>query len=300
MDAIPVGRRMARCSITSRFAMAHSARGSSGSIRRPSVRWGRLVPSSTCTTRVSVRQREPRRPTTSEPAISTSPPPRPPATSGCLMIGATEIRRHAPRMPPLDHRGKLAPVARRQEGGEATELRLCVLSSYMHPPAPLKEFGALFLVDTVARHRETCLSTSRESNAHRDALRKSRRPPCLHADRRLMSLRLPRHAGVLRQGTGSRATSGCSDESCFASPCRDAPARPVPTPGGAGCSLSAEARSPHPPRRRGGAALLPGGGTRDRDRSPGRRRLAHPPRSEEHTSELQSHLNLVCRLLLEK
>src|SRR5207237_9477997 len=28
--------------------------------------------------------------------------------------------------------------------------------------------------------------------------------------------------------------------------------------------------------------------------------LAHQPRSEEHTSELQSHLNLVCRLLLEK
>src|SRR5260370_4284999 len=27
---------------------------------------------------------------------------------------------------------------------------------------------------------------------------------------------------------------------------------------------------------------------------------AHPGRSEEHTSELQSHLNLVCRLLLEK
>src|SRR5260370_2588068 len=27
---------------------------------------------------------------------------------------------------------------------------------------------------------------------------------------------------------------------------------------------------------------------------------ATPPRSEEHTSELQSHLNLVCRLLLEK
>src|SRR5260370_23191970 len=26
----------------------------------------------------------------------------------------------------------------------------------------------------------------------------------------------------------------------------------------------------------------------------------NPPRSEEHTSELQSHLNLVCRLLLEK
>src|SRR6185369_8515311 len=30
-----------------------------------------------------------------------------------------------------------------------------------------------------------------------------------------------------------------------------------------------------------------------------RRHVEHP-RSEEHTSELQSHLNLVCRLLLEK
>src|SRR5260370_22209547 len=28
--------------------------------------------------------------------------------------------------------------------------------------------------------------------------------------------------------------------------------------------------------------------------------MAKVPRSEEHTSELQSHLNLVCRLLLEK
>src|SRR5260370_2979674 len=33
-------------------------------------------------------------------------------------------------------------------------------------------------------------------------------------------------------------------------------------------------------------------------RAGGERRLH--PRSEEHTSELQSHLNLVCRLLLEK
>src|SRR5438132_11275356 len=33
---------------------------------------------------------------------------------------------------------------------------------------------------------------------------------------------------------------------------------------------------------------------------PGRRRLGHVPRSEEHTSELQSHSDLVCRLLLEK
>src|SRR6266571_8026264 len=31
-----------------------------------------------------------------------------------------------------------------------------------------------------------------------------------------------------------------------------------------------------------------------------RRDLRNPPRSEEHTSELQSHVNLVCRLLLEK
>src|SRR5207237_5079716 len=30
------------------------------------------------------------------------------------------------------------------------------------------------------------------------------------------------------------------------------------------------------------------------------RLLDQPQRSEEHTSELQSHLNLVCRLLLEK
>src|SRR5260370_11684311 len=31
-----------------------------------------------------------------------------------------------------------------------------------------------------------------------------------------------------------------------------------------------------------------------------RRNISHEARSEEHTSELQSHLNLVCRLLLEK
>src|SRR5690242_21267901 len=32
----------------------------------------------------------------------------------------------------------------------------------------------------------------------------------------------------------------------------------------------------------------------------GRRASRHQARSEEHTSELQSHVNLVCRLLLEK
>src|SRR5260370_3393710 len=37
------------------------------------------------------------------------------------------------------------------------------------------------------------------------------------------------------------------------------------------------------------------------DRGPGEKHAgAHVLRSEEHTSELQSHLNLVCRLLLEK
>src|SRR5260370_23192574 len=52
------------------------------------------------------------------------------------------------------------------------------------------------------------------------------------------------------------------------------------------------ARSPKGGRvRRHGFALLPDCG---RPLLPGR------PRSEEHTSELQSHLNLVCRLLLEK
>src|SRR5690242_21408986 len=34
--------------------------------------------------------------------------------------------------------------------------------------------------------------------------------------------------------------------------------------------------------------------------STGRDVAAQPRRSEEHTSELQSHVNLVCRLLLEK
>src|SRR2546422_5311375 len=48
----------------------------------------------------------------------------------------------------------------------------------------------------------------------------------------------------------------------------------------------------HPPRVR----LLPHR-TRPADRAP---RRDSRPRSEEHTSELQSRLHLVCRLLLEK
>src|SRR5688572_31449606 len=52
-----------------------------------------------------------------------------------------------------------------------------------------------------------------------------------------------------------------------------------------------EARSLHPFRR-----LLEAG----RGRSRGRARWRRLARSEEHTSELQSQSNLVCRLLLEK
>src|SRR5260370_14773998 len=51
------------------------------------------------------------------------------------------------------------------------------------------------------------------------------------------------------------------------------------------------------------AMAQPGGISRSfRPRSSFERRKLReiPPRSEEHTSELQSHLNIVCRLLLEK
>src|SRR5438034_4382445 len=46
------------------------------------------------------------------------------------------------------------------------------------------------------------------------------------------------------------------------------------------------------------ARAAPGGAHGPRD--PGREALDAAPRSEEHTSELQSHSDLVCRLLLEK
>src|SRR5260370_26664440 len=47
-------------------------------------------------------------------------------------------------------------------------------------------------------------------------------------------------------------------------------------------------------RKQKGGAAAGKGGTRNR------KRRESLERSEEHTSELQSHLNLVCRLLLEK
>src|SRR5690242_21456255 len=53
------------------------------------------------------------------------------------------------------------------------------------------------------------------------------------------------------------------------------------------------------PRRRGADSYLHS--AKMERRRPGRTQAADPRgRSEEHTSELQSHVNLVCRLLLEK
>src|SRR5260370_28426283 len=63
------------------------------------------------------------------------------------------------------------------------------------------------------------------------------------------------------------------------------------------------ATSPSRGRGRGAKADVPGNPVVDRNSPrtgfPGTSALApRPRRSEEHTSELQSHLNLVCRLLL--
>src|SRR5207302_8304049 len=52
--------------------------------------------------------------------------------------------------------------------------------------------------------------------------------------------------------------------------------------------------------RCGNSTGVGGGGTAAPGASPGRRRSPAAYRSEEHTSELQSRENLVCRLLLEK
>src|SRR3954467_2553129 len=57
--------------------------------------------------------------------------------------------------------------------------------------------------------------------------------------------------------------------------------------------------SPPPFRSRGPPAVLADGRRRARPVHPGPRSRG-PGRSEEHTSELQSHDNLVCRLLLAK
>src|SRR5690242_21522991 len=71
-------------------------------------------------------------------------------------------------------------------------------------------------------------------------------------------------------------------------------ALPIFAPHGEGAAPLGAAHADHRRRR----------GRRDLRRRAGparqRRRLARGLRSEEHTSELQSHVNLVCRLLLEK
>src|SRR5688572_31803098 len=71
-------------------------------------------------------------------------------------------------------------------------------------------------------------------------------------------------------------------------------------------ALSARRRPPRPasasPTRADGGRGRRGSRSR-RAAAPSRRPACHaprPPRSEEHTSELQSQLNLVCRLLLVK
>src|SRR5690242_20854880 len=64
-------------------------------------------------------------------------------------------------------------------------------------------------------------------------------------------------------------------------------------------TLFRSARAP----ARWGAAPAPSRERRPRTATfatPPRAPRSVPPRSEEHTSELQSHVNLVCRLLLEK
>src|SRR5690348_17440017 len=57
----------------------------------------------------------------------------------------------------------------------------------------------------------------------------------------------------------------------------------------------------YPRIRRSKNKLSSGSSSRPRKNIPRRAgRIPHPPRSEEHTSELQSPVHLVCRLLLEK
>src|SRR2546426_3288306 len=67
-------------------------------------------------------------------------------------------------------------------------------------------------------------------------------------------------------------------------------------------SRGARARAPdrQRPRARGRAPSAPGGVRPARGRPVRVLTCALPIRSEEHTSELQSPCNLVCRLLLEK
>src|SRR5690606_41269609 len=72
----------------------------------------------------------------------------------------------------------------------------------------------------------------------------------------------------------------------------------TPRPGRGSPPDASRRRMPGAPRR---ASPRPVGTVCDPEASATpRSRAAAPPRSEEHTSELQSRENLVCRLLLEK
>src|SRR5207237_9238398 len=82
-----------------------------------------------------------------------------------------------------------------------------------------------------------------------------------------------------------------------------APGEPARAGSSAGGRRRLRPAPPHAPRPQELEPRRPGV-LRPLRRRPGGARPCLPPgnhlRSEEHTSELQSHLNLVCRLLLEK
>src|SRR5690606_41661821 len=70
-----------------------------------------------------------------------------------------------------------------------------------------------------------------------------------------------------------------------------------PVPGRSGCPAATTSAPPPPASGRG---ARPGPRTAGRPASTSRLPASSATRSEEHTSELQSRENLVCRLLLEK
>src|SRR5690606_39945856 len=78
--------------------------------------------------------------------------------------------------------------------------------------------------------------------------------------------------------------------------------RAIRSPGACGCPVDPSGSSPPRPApvREHGAAGCPAWDTRPRRRTPGGTPVAVVGRSDEHTSELQSRENLVCRLLLVK
>src|SRR5947207_4674745 len=84
------------------------------------------------------------------------------------------------------------------------------------------------------------------------------------------------------------------------------PAPPAPTRGSSSAPADLPPRGGTPFRGRAGAArrtrrgCSSGRSAGDRARAAGTAPASGCPRSEEHTSELQSHSDLVCRLLLEK